>query len=295
VKDALVICTRNRPQDVRSCLESVLRQTEAPRVVLVADGSSDERTAAVAAELPDVRYVRVEPGLTRQRNAAVRALERNVELVHFVDDDTVLEPGYVAAIRQAFADPSIGGVGGVIKNIPPRRPRLLYRLFLLDSRRSGVVLRSGRNVLAADVAEPADVDWLSGCTMSFRAEVLRSQAFDESRLGYCLGEDVDYSLRVGERWRLVVTPYARLEHMHSPIGRYSAGRWYAAEVVERHQRVALHRGRLSRTAFWWSIAGEVGLGLAKVLGGRRAPLRQVQAVLVGCWCILRKDQRLIEG
>jgi GT2 family glycosyltransferase len=239
--------------------------------------------------------VRVEPGLTRQRNAAVRALERDVELVHFVDDDTVLEPGYVAAIRQEFADPSIGGVGGVIKNVPPRHPRLPYRLFLLDSRRSGAILRSGRNVLAADVAESADVDWLSGCTMSFRTEVLHSLAFDESRQGYCLGEDVDYSLRVGERWRLVVTPYARLEHLTSPIGRYSAGRWYAAEVVERHQRVVLHRGRLSRAAFWWSVVGEVGLGVAKALGGRRAPLRHVQAVLIGCWCILRKDQRLIEG
>ena len=47
-----------------------------------------------------IEHQRAEPGLTRQRTAGIDATAE--QIVHFVDDDTVLEPGYFEAIVDAF-------------------------------------------------------------------------------------------------------------------------------------------------------------------------------------------------
>ena len=80
---------------------------------------------------------------------------------------------------------------------------------------------------------------------------------------------------------LIATPFARLEHRPSPVNRYPASRWYTAEVVARHWRVRRFPQRLSRTAFWWSVAGELTLALAKSLVRlKRSPLVQARAIAI---------------
>jgi len=293
VNDALVICTRNRPDDVRSCLRSVEAQHELPAAVLVIDASDGDDTRAVAEEFEWVRYLRAAPGLTRQRNAAIRALGSDVELVHFVDDDVVLDERYVGEIRRAFAEADVGGVGGMIANAPQPRPYLLRRIFLLDSRRPGALLRSGRNILGTGLHDTADVDWLSGCCMSFRAEVLRAHAFDESMTGYALGEDVDYSIRVGHEHRLVISPFALVQHLSSPLNRLSIVQWSAGEVVARYARVRRYPDRFDLGSFWWSVLGEFFLAVAaSAIHVRRSPLLRARAVALGCWRIARRESEV---
>src|SRR5437870_13493141 len=131
VSDVLVLCTRNRPGEVRTCLETVRVQTRVPSHVLVVDSSEDDATMSVVHDLapawPDgsvIEHLRAEPGLTRQRAAGIDA--STDEIVHFVDDDTVLDLGYVAAIIAAFTDDRdgvVGGVGGFVTDQPARRVR----------------------------------------------------------------------------------------------------------------------------------------------------------------------------
>ena len=79
---------------------------------------------------------------------------------------------------------------------------------MLDSPRTGRVLPSGRNPLVVDVLSVTEVDWLSGCSMSFRRAVFEMFSFNEELTGYGLGEDVEFSYRVHQRGRLLVTPDA---------------------------------------------------------------------------------------
>lgn len=296
MKDAVVICTRDRPDDVRRCLESIFVQTELPSHVVVADSSVEYATEGVVRSFPGASHLRVEPGLTKQRNSAVASLPLGTEVVHFVDDDVLMDSDYLAAVKREFCDPSVVGVGGVVSNVPERKPRLLYRLFLLDSRRPGAVLRSGRNVIAAGVRQPTLVDWLSGCSMSFRIGVLLNHQFEESLTGYCFGEDVEYCLRVADQGALVVTPYARVEHRTSTINRYSALRWHSNEIVARYWRVRRFPVRMSRLAFWWSLAGQLMLPLAKsALLRQRSLLIPAYAVVAGSWTIFRRKGELVEG
>jgi glycosyltransferase involved in cell wall biosynthesis len=103
---SIVICTRNRPDDLGACLGSLDAQARLPDEVVVVDASDGEasrmRVAAWAAASPvgRQRHVAAAPGLTRQRNLGIDATAGDV--VTFLDDDVVLEPGYLAAVLALF-------------------------------------------------------------------------------------------------------------------------------------------------------------------------------------------------
>lgn len=274
LEDDLVICTRNRPAELRGCLESVAAQRRRPRHVLIVDGSDGDGTrhlvdelnaAAVFAE--PLAYVRTAPGTARARNLGVSLTSSPV--VHFVDDDVRLDPGYFAGLMEVFERDTageIGGAGGVIVDMVARSPNWVERRLQLDGVRPGAVLSSGRNVLVYSTDRELEVDWLSGCSMSFRREPLEEELFDPRLEGYSLGEDIDTSYRIAQRYRLVITPSARQEHFLSPVGRLDSRSRSRMELVNRYRRVRARTGRLRPWAFWWSAFGQLGYfaGLAVV-------------------------------
>jgi len=186
LSDELVVCTLDRPDEVVRCLDSVARQTRLPTSVRVVDASTDgaTRTAVESYGVETVRerlvYQHAERGLTRQRNAGVRS--RHSDIVHFVDDDCVLDPHHLEAIVSLFEADEPGellGVGGMIVNLSHGPAPLTKRLLMLDGDRPGHVLPSGRNQPTVALASPVDSDWLSGRAMSLRREVFGVQVFDE--------------------------------------------------------------------------------------------------------------------
>lgn len=103
---AVVVCTRDRPEQLRACLPGLLAQP-AEDVLVVDSASVTDDTAAVATEFA-VRYVRVdEPGLARARNVALRSTA--AELVAFTDDDCRPEPGWTAAITARVTKATVAG------------------------------------------------------------------------------------------------------------------------------------------------------------------------------------------
>jgi GT2 family glycosyltransferase len=293
VSDVLVLCTRNRPEEVRTCLDSVRVQTRVPNRVLVVDSSDDDSTERVVADLAPawptgsvLEHLRSEAGTTRQRSVGIDASTN--EIVHFVDDDTVLDLGYFAAIIETFVDDrnaALGGVGGFVTDQPAHKFGRVDAWLGLDGAAEGVVLPSGRNVrVYTEPRAPVDVDWLPGCAMSFRRAVFESER-PNLRLGRDRnGEDVELSYRVRQHWRLVVTPRARIEHHESPRGRRSAEQLVRIELISRYERVRAGTGRLSRRAFWLSAFGQLGWygakGLVSVSAERLAVARETARAIV---------------
>lgn len=264
--DDLIVCTRRRPAEVRACLETVMAQTRVPRCVVVVDSSGDDATVRVVDELAtrwpaesSLSHVRSEPALAHQRNVGIDTTGNDV--VHFVDDDTLLETGYCAAIVEVFAQDAareIGGVGGYITNQPVHRFRRADVLLGLDSHHEGVVLASGRNVrLHGEPFGNVDVDWLPGCAMSYRRVVFEKERPDDTLGADRNGEDVDLSYRVRRHWRLVITPRARIRHLEVSWGRRAIADLVVVELVSRYERVAAGTGALSRRAFWVSAWGQL--------------------------------------
>ncbi|WP_406207196.1 glycosyltransferase [Kitasatospora sp. NBC_01560] len=114
---SVVICTRNRTGQLRSCLDSLLRNGYPSTEILVVDNAprSDATEHLVATRYRDrVRYVREPvPGLARARNRGLAAARG--EVVAFADDDLIIDEHWVESLAGAFhADDRIGCVTGLV-------------------------------------------------------------------------------------------------------------------------------------------------------------------------------------
>lgn len=96
---AVVVCSRDRPDQLQRCLQAV-RTQDADDIVVIDSASTTSATAEVAAA-GDVRCIRADlPGLAHARNVAMRATTADV--VAFTDDDCEPEAGWASAIRAQF-------------------------------------------------------------------------------------------------------------------------------------------------------------------------------------------------
>ena len=102
---SLVIPTRDRPERVLACIGSAIATGYPGLEILVVDNapSSDATELAIAAAgLAGVRYLRESrPGTSRARNLGLR--EAGGEIVAFLDDDVLVDPGWAAALVKGFA------------------------------------------------------------------------------------------------------------------------------------------------------------------------------------------------
>jgi GT2 family glycosyltransferase len=266
---SVIICTRNRPDEMVRCLNSVARQSCLPQEVVIVDSSDSPVLETRLGAWRDggtfeMRYVRSAPGLPRQRNIGVR--ESSGDILFFLDDDVVLERDFIREIKKVFdGDPS-GKVGGVVGDILEAREarrkrqwwqRLLRRLFFLADYGSGEFRLSGFGTWPQGLDEIRCTELLSGCEMAFRRKVFDELGFDERLTGYAYLEDVDFSYRVSRKYRNVYTPFAKCRHIQSQDERL--------DKAERKKMLLSNHAYLFRknmpqtlahkVAFWLSIIG----------------------------------------
>jgi glycosyltransferase involved in cell wall biosynthesis len=114
---SLIICTRNRHQQLARCLEAMrsiifARQWE----LIIVDNGSTDQTAAVVQEFIKTNSQRTiylfepVPGKSRGLNTALKIA--GGEILAFTDDDCYTAPDFLCRIWSAFEDPSVGYIGG---------------------------------------------------------------------------------------------------------------------------------------------------------------------------------------
>ena len=122
MKFSLIICTYMRPKPLFNLLESVHLQALYPDEILIIDGSKNEETQELLQQhrYKSLQYFKVndaDRGLTRQRNYGIQRVAKNIEVVCFLDDDTILDPHYFENIIKTYdLYPDALGVGGSISN-----------------------------------------------------------------------------------------------------------------------------------------------------------------------------------
>lgn len=135
----VVVCayTERRWDDVLAAVESVRRQQPAPAEIIVVVDHNPGLHARLAAALPDAIVVQnvYQPGLSGGKNTGVGIARGDV--IAFLDDDAVAEPGWLSHLVAAYRSPDVLGVGGLT-------------LPLWETRRPAWF--------------PAEFDWTVGCT-----------------------------------------------------------------------------------------------------------------------------------
>jgi glycosyltransferase involved in cell wall biosynthesis len=222
----LAICTWNRAPLLAMTLGGLAEHGPLDDCdLLVVDNGATDLTAAVLAEWRDRLPLRVVPearlGLSHARNRAV-AEARGTHII-FLDDDVIVQPGWLDAYRTAFAEhPDSAIFGGPIAarflGVPPAwLPELLPQL------KAAFAIRDlGTAPFSLD-AERLPF----GANMAFRADVLRRQPFNtalgRSGRGMKAGEEAALMSRLlaaGETGWWV--PGAAVDHVMPP-SRQTAG------------------------------------------------------------------------
>jgi glycosyltransferase involved in cell wall biosynthesis len=204
----VVICTRDRPEDLGRAIASVLASGFGEFELLVVDQSEGGETAAVVERFRDDGRVRrladTARGLSRARNAGIAATTGDI--VVFTDDDCEVEPEWLERIVAAMAaDPTAGIAFGAVVPAPcdpaagfivgyePRRRRRLRGRW---SKRLDGGIGANMAVRRASLADAGGFDEMLGAGGYFPS---------------CEDGDMTYRmLRAG--WSLLHVPEARVVH-----------------------------------------------------------------------------------
>ena len=111
LNSSVVITTRDRKNELRTALQSAVRQTAEPEVIVIDDGSTDGTSEMVRSEFPQVRLLRHEEsrGLVVRRNEGARLATGDV--VFSIDDDAeFMSPSTVEQTLSEFDNLRIGAV-----------------------------------------------------------------------------------------------------------------------------------------------------------------------------------------
>jgi GT2 family glycosyltransferase len=126
---SVVICTRDRPDQVTKCLTRLTRQNYPHYEVVVVDNAptSDALRAVVESQPGDFRYcVEPRPGLSWARNAGIAAASSDI--IAFLDDDDEPDQYWLAGIAEGFTrGKHVGCVSGIV--LPAKLDNAVENLF----------------------------------------------------------------------------------------------------------------------------------------------------------------------
>jgi glycosyltransferase involved in cell wall biosynthesis len=205
---SVCICTRNRPDDLRSAIQSVARSGYPVHQLVVSDDSTTPATREmVAREFPWVTFVEgPRRGLSANRNTALAAVTGTHVL--FIDDDVLLTADFLGLMAQRIGREASDAEHLILtgpelnrgERVPPHRVTFLgfqaldYRP---HDRMYSIVVNS----------------------TVFPAGVFKAMKFDENLIYG--GEEVDFASRavLVRDYRIEQLPAAMNEHYPSPVNR----------------------------------------------------------------------------
>lgn len=286
---SVVVITRERPEDLARCLDSLMALPDDGQEVIVVDNcpETDATRRLVSGYGAAVRYEREEmPGSSAARNRGLR--EARNDVVAFIDDDAVADPEWLRGLVRNFHDPRVLAVTGLVMPLElETRAQEEFERYSPHGRGFQRQVFSATTHYALHVA-PVGVS----ANMALRRDVVELVGSFDEALGVgtparC-GEDHELFSRIlRSGYDIVYDPAAVAWHRHrkswpelrSVLYGYGVGVyafWTRLLIVEREPSVLLMAFRW----FWHKQLPEI---LAALRGAPRShPIDLLLAQLRGC-------------
>lgn len=216
---SVVICTYNRAELLKGCLDSLAAQTADPSTfeVLVIDNNSNDGTYQVVEgykRLSNLRLLREEKqGLSHARNRGIQ--EAKGDYIAYLDDDVLVPPEWLKILTNLILinQPSLDGLGGPLFPFYTTAKPSWYEdeyAVQMGTRKEPVFLKPGQSFI--------------GANMIWNKNTLESIKGFRPEFGYVgnlqtLGEETDAYNRIWDlnpNARFLFSPELHIEHWVPP-------------------------------------------------------------------------------
>jgi GT2 family glycosyltransferase len=211
----IIVLNWNGLSDTLECLESLACLDYSPyEVVVVDNGSTDGSVEAVRGRFPDVTLIEngENLGFVGGNNVALRyALERDVGYVLLLNNDTVVDPRFLTElIRVSETEEEIGISSPLVLYYDV--PDEIWTAGATINWANGATKRLWAGEKAGGSESVFDVDFVSGCALLAKREVIKTTGFLDPDY-YLYYEEVDWCVRArAQGHRIVCVPRARIWH-----------------------------------------------------------------------------------
>lgn len=217
---SVVVCTRDRPEQLARCLRSLQDLSSPPHEIIVVDNAPNtDKTRQFCSGSSNIRYVvEPRPGLSRARNTGLRHITGDI--VAFTDDDVVVHPDWIPRLQQGFHNPQVMAVTGLV--LPAELETESQLIFEIGLGNFGWGYQ-GKNFdpqffeATKHLGVPV---WRigAGANMAFRREIFDRVGYFDERLGAGASgcsEDSEFWYRIlAEGWTCRYEPTAVVFHYH---------------------------------------------------------------------------------
>lgn len=221
LKISFIIPTKNRPENLRKCLQGLADQNEhVQKVIVVATGEDVQDVVGFFKNTLRVQYIYSETsGQIYQRNLGIDALDKDAELVGFFDDDAIVQKEALKNILNFISyryenNDKLIGVGFNIINKSSSddeagsiKKKLIY---LFRSYEQGKVTKSGLNTSIWNVKNDIQTQWLGGGYTIWVKQILEEFKQSEIATNWAIGEDLRFSYKIGKKYNLYICASAKI-------------------------------------------------------------------------------------
>jgi len=229
-KFSIIVPTRNRKEQLIKLIQTINLADKNLNELIIVDSSDKNSETEIVSLNKKISYFFTDiRSASIQRNIGVKQISKYSKYVFFLDDDVKPDRDYfnslLLTIKQSRA---IGASGIALEPILNSRAKnnplisILKKLFLLDSKIGGSLLKSAVNIpVQGNLKEGVNLysaNWLIGCSV-WDASVFLKICFPTNFFGQSLGEDILFSARASKFGKLIVNSKVILQHDMSNIER----------------------------------------------------------------------------
>jgi GT2 family glycosyltransferase/glycosyltransferase involved in cell wall biosynthesis len=224
---SVVIPNRDGRELLERLLPTLIPQLESGEIIVVDNGSRDGDSAWLRAAYPDIRIVESREPLSFARAVNAGIAEARYAFILLLNNDMVLEPGFISALRSAFAE---------IPDLFSATAQIFFPEGVRREETGKAVWRRAATLdfpLRCDDPLPGeDLTWVlygsGGCSLFDTAKLRElggvSEAYEPAYV-----EDMDLGYRGWKRgWPSVFCAGAKVEHRH----RATTSRFFSARDLD---------------------------------------------------------------
>jgi GT2 family glycosyltransferase len=284
-RTAVIVATRERPQELINLLDALKRQTIPPdRIIISACEARDVPSISVNER---VEIILGSPGSSVQRNRAWVKIKGTADIIVFFDDDFIPSRFWierVCAFLTAYPDVVCLTGRVIVDGAKLRELDWPKGLSVVDKADLWAKPFSATKCTIRDKVTPY------GCNMAIRAEMIEHLSFDERLVLYGWLEDRDLGIRAATAGRTIWTDAVWGVHLGVKKGRQSGLRFGYSQMV--NPWYLMKKGTLTPSQTGQNIVrGLLGNLLGSLVLNSRVDRRGrlkgnfigIKDIISGCW------------